>query len=219
MGIDDIQPLPYPWEQQPSETGRAYHAFTIYRDIPLSERTVAAAWLKVQASKGIAETRPPSAPFRGWATKHHWIDRGSAWDKERDRRKREASVAEMIRMAELHARVSQTQINALSRPAVELLQRINANPALLERVETETLFAMMVAASRTIPGMANLERVSRADPEAQRIPTLSGGAPEPRSLLDDIEDAAAAYRLLRESGVVPDGDSTGDADLPGDTSR
>lgn len=197
-----------PWERQPGETSTAFAAFCEYRDIPHAERSVAEL-LRLRNARG-ARKRGGSSLVVGhvqaWCSKQQWVDRAAAWDGEKDRRKREAAAHELIEMARLHARVAAMHIDTLSKPAAELLRRIDQDPDLLSRLSTEALFGMVVAASRTIPRMANMERVSRADPQAEQIATFTGGTPvKPMSLLDAVEDAAAAWRALRDAGVLPEG--------------
>lgn len=67
-----------PWEQQPGESGPAFEAFSIYRDLG-NGRTVSAVVEKLQKSDSL---------LRRWKIKWEWQRRAAAWD---------ASIAEQAR--------------------------------------------------------------------------------------------------------------------------
>jgi hypothetical protein len=70
---------PKPWERQPNESGQAFRAFAIYRDLNDS-RSLDEAW-KVFSP----ESKSAGAPghFSDWSRRSGWADRVMAWDDER----------------------------------------------------------------------------------------------------------------------------------------
>lgn len=63
---DDRQP----WERQEGETSKAYHAFSVYRDLG-HERSVVKVAKELGKSRRVIEV---------WCLKHRWVERCSAWD-------------------------------------------------------------------------------------------------------------------------------------------
>lgn len=84
-----------PWAIQLGESAKSFHAFCIFRDLPITDRTLAAAYRK---ASGRDVERPPGR-WSEWARKHHWIERARAWDDYQDAHAR--SVALEAREADL----------------------------------------------------------------------------------------------------------------------
>ena len=73
----------HPWDQLDGETGPAYKAFLIYRDLG-SERTLSDACRKgVKNRRQRRSERGPDERRPEWYQKHHWHQRALAWDRER----------------------------------------------------------------------------------------------------------------------------------------
>lgn len=67
-------PLPAqmaPWERQRGETSKAYEAFCVYRDLPLSKRTIA------EAAEKLGKHR---TGLEHWAQRYNWKERVLAYD-------------------------------------------------------------------------------------------------------------------------------------------
>ena len=72
----------HPWEKRPSETLKAYHAFSLYRDLGFYR-----THRKVGEAMGLSTEH-----ISQWASKHQWTDRIELYEVERDRRRLEAEM-------------------------------------------------------------------------------------------------------------------------------
>lgn len=97
-----------PWEKRPSEGMRAFHAFSLYRDLGYYR-----THRKVAEALGMAEQSIAS-----WSSQHDWVERVELYEVERDRRRLEAEISaqEQARQAEGVAS------RALLRKALQRLQ-------------------------------------------------------------------------------------------------
>lgn len=97
-----------PWEKRPNEGMRAFHAFSLYRDLGYYR-----THRKVADALGMAEVSIAS-----WSSQHDWVDRVELYEVERDRRRLEAEMSsqEQARQAEGVA------ARALLRKALQRLQ-------------------------------------------------------------------------------------------------
>jgi hypothetical protein len=195
-----------PWERQPKETPRAFAHFALYRDQDAKHRSVNRL-LSEMADDG--QQAANVSTIRAWSARYKWVDRCAAWDDEQDRVRREKALDELIRMAQLHARVASAQVNVMARPTSELLRRIRENEDILSELPIGQLWSMVISASKAMPGMMQVERFSRAEPTAGAMPSAldEGGRRrvyEPRQLVEDVGDAAAAWGALREAGLTPE---------------
>jgi hypothetical protein len=92
--------MPMYWERQRSESAKAFHAFTHYRDQG-SKRSIDAAFREhVQDCEG-RQVGAGRAPGRWdlWARRYVWVDRAAEYDAEVDRKKREAYEKVLVRVA------------------------------------------------------------------------------------------------------------------------
>jgi hypothetical protein len=83
-----------PWDRQPGESSKAYHAFCVYRDAA-SARTFEAVAEMLRCS---------GANVRRWAKKWRWVERTRAFDIDVDRIERAALVRERLAMKKRMAR-------------------------------------------------------------------------------------------------------------------
>lgn len=67
---------PEPWEKQPTESGKAFAAFQVYRDTPVRQRSLR----KLADTLGYGESQ-----IKEWSAQHRWRERVEAWDMEQDR--------------------------------------------------------------------------------------------------------------------------------------
>ena len=58
------------------EGAKAFEAFTMYRDLPIHERSLATASRRLQKSKSLCAR---------WSTQFRWIERALAWDSHQAR--------------------------------------------------------------------------------------------------------------------------------------
>lgn len=82
-------------ERQPGESTKAWRAFTFYRDLPTSERSIHAAWRKANKRKrGEASSR-----WELWSRTHGWVDRAAAYEQHLDDLTRGLSEARLVKVA------------------------------------------------------------------------------------------------------------------------
>lgn len=95
---------PESWQQQPGETGNAYRAFAIFRDLGRT-RSVGKAY---RMYSGRPDAKLISSGFKKWRYKHHWDERAHAWD---ERTERAADQARMETVVTLARRQGEAEIN------------------------------------------------------------------------------------------------------------
>ena len=86
-----------PWERLPGETAKAYHAFAVYRDQGVMERSY---------SKTAAAIERHISGVRTWAKRYWWQKRIDLYDKEMERRSLIAQEQAVVAMNETHARTA-----------------------------------------------------------------------------------------------------------------
>lgn len=106
-----------PWEQQPGESGPAFEAFSIYRDLGAG-RTVAAVTEKLQKSDSL---------LRRWKNKWSWRERVIAYDSAIAEEARRKIIKERKEMNIQHVKIAmQLQKKALE--ALNVLQAEEMTP-------------------------------------------------------------------------------------------
>lgn len=108
------------WEKQPSETPKAYLAFTIYRDLPAHVRTLAKAF---RVYMDDPNRKVVTTAFRKWYEEWKWVERTDAWDKECDRVRRVQNRNASEDMLKRHANIALLFQNK----AVDRMQNINVD--------------------------------------------------------------------------------------------
>ena len=84
-----------PWERQPSETAKAFHAFEHLRTLSALDRSIPAARAACRAQCSIS---PASVrQWHGWSTKYQWFSRATEHDSDLASRRRERMAKEMER--------------------------------------------------------------------------------------------------------------------------
>lgn len=124
------------WERQPGESAKAFHAFTLYRDLG-HERSV---------SK-VAQIYRPGRNLRSlmsrWSTKFNWVKRAEAYDDHMDKLSRKEAEKQVKDMKKRHITLGM----ALQTKAAEKLKDLkgkdmkvpDAIKALSEGVKLERL--------------------------------------------------------------------------------
>lgn len=84
------------WERQPGESAKAFAAFTVYRNLPATERS-----LTRLASDKVCHRSQGGR----WSGQWRWVERAAAWDAELDRIAREKQIEAVEKMNERHAQV------------------------------------------------------------------------------------------------------------------
>lgn len=149
---------PEPWEKRPDETGRAYAAFRLYRDLGPARR--------LADVPGFA-----ARTLRGWQTTHRWNERAQAWDLEAYRLDDARRLEQIRSMDETHARAARVLITTGLR-AMQNLDQLTPHQAarfvdLGTRLERATLLgehltpAPPVAAVPDDDDLSPLERIAR----------------------------------------------------------
>jgi hypothetical protein len=88
------------WERQPGEPSAQFGVFALFRDMG--------------AERGIVRMRDQNGSkwklttLARWAEKYRWVERAEAWDREVDRRKRQALLAEIEAQARRQVVIGQT---------------------------------------------------------------------------------------------------------------
>ena len=146
---------PEDWERQPGESEEAFSAFVVYRDQepPRSIR-------RACEEDGRTETL-----FSRWSHTHKWVPRVAAWDREKDRVKREADLKGRAEMGQRHAKEAAELQDALMLPGRELARRYEEAKAkgedIFEGIPTVDLIKEATKAARVYAQVGVFERLSR----------------------------------------------------------
>jgi hypothetical protein len=157
-----------PWERQPGESSKQYHAFVHYRD--LSARAIGRAWVqhKMQCEHVPVPVRRSSSRWDAWASQWGWVERAARWDLEIDRVHREKSMQALLEARERHARLAQATLTVLTMPIRAALEAAK-DPAILRRLTehaktgpggTIQLLAVISRMAQVIPHMVTVERLA-----------------------------------------------------------
>lgn len=86
----------HPWDRQEGESAAAYQAFQVYLNLGAG-RTVKAAY-DARHSKGTPKAPSKAVPgaWKGWSSKHSWVQRASSWDAYQSKQVRDG-MAEGLR--------------------------------------------------------------------------------------------------------------------------
>lgn len=180
--------MPDPWERQTEPEGgepaKAFHAFTVYRDLGAKARSLekVAAALRLQASGGqfaAIETADGGGHRRVpknvevWSKTWKWPARALAWDEEQDRIKREAMAAEVVEMGKRHAQQAQAAAHVLTMPFMAISKRLKNVAGTDAAAELEKLpFADLLKLS--VSSAMFLRTMHQAEREARGVDALSG---------------------------------------------
>lgn len=164
---DDLRP----WDQQPRETAKQFHAFGHYQSLPLHERSTDRAWrLHKEKCEGqhVARTKRAHRTWHEWCAAWGWIERCAAWEREVDRAAREKVLKDQTDARVRHARMAQATMSALtvpSRAVLEALQdpAVMANMIGLAKKNTKAfvkLIDLVSWSARGLPGLVTVERLA-----------------------------------------------------------
>ena len=84
-----------PWERQPSETAKAFHAFEHLRTLSALDRSIPAARAACRSQCGISPAS--SRQWHGWSTKYQCFNRAVEHDSDLASRRRERMAKELDR--------------------------------------------------------------------------------------------------------------------------
>jgi hypothetical protein len=175
---------PLPWQRQRGESSKAFGYFVLYRDMPSTERSVAAAY---RHKTGKTARQPP-----GWWTKlaqtWRWVERAQTFDDEQDRLFREASRKAIEEMADRHAKV-----------AMLFTQHVVSR---LAAIDPQELTAADLI--RWFDTAVKVERLSRGEPT--EIATRDVDVEITEVVVKSRQEAAEILRFQR-NGFPPNGTS------------
>lgn len=188
-----------PWERQPEETDPAWEAFQTYRDLGPKERSMRRTAEIVEKSETLMVR---------WSGQWSWVHRAQEWDREVDRRRREAAVEAIEEMSARHARQAQAYLQALMQPAIAVLEKVREDPAffraMLDNPQTAPrILELLARYASVMPTIANVERLARGEPTAiERREEGPEGGDIARNVISDPETSALAQQLYeRVAGV------------------
>jgi hypothetical protein len=147
MGMSDS------WDPLEGESAKAYEAFTAYRDLPPSERSVRAAF-KVKTGRS-----QPNGTWNDWSAEHEWIERAKAWDLYQDKRVREATVSHRVETARQLRDLANTMVEKAFGALDNLDRELTPIEALRAAEVANRLFDQAYAfapAPRTLPEIDGL---------------------------------------------------------------
>ncbi len=205
---DDLQP----WERQPGESDHAWAAFQRYRDLGPAERSLPRL-ASDMAGEATEKPRKPDTVQRQletWSSGHAWRVRVEAWDRDEDRRVREASHDLVRRMNERHLELAMAGLDLVMKPVTALLQQIEADPDYFDTMTPSEHLQWCDRMLKYLPSLSALERQAReaSVADAQRI---TSGTTDEMPAYATGEWLADVYEALAEAGVkppLPGGEST-----------
>lgn len=159
------------WECQAHETAKQFHAFCHYRDMSVGNRSIDKAYRlhMVECKKTEAKGGTRAKQWQAWAAPWQWVQRVEAWDRESERAIREKLAKDRQDSAIRHARMAQTNLQALIVPGRVLLEALQSDPTLLQRMVQQAkesvggaraFFSMACEAARAMQSQVEVERLS-----------------------------------------------------------
>src|SRR3954454_1328179 len=145
-----------PFDRLSDEGAKAYQAFTIYRDLPVQERSLAIVSQQLGKNKSLCAR---------WSTKFQWVDRANAWDIQQDQLRRTRTAAEREKIRERQLQNSRVASQALMAPLIALVKRTQTNADAFAGASATELTKLASWAARTLPRMHEEERALAARPD------------------------------------------------------
>ena len=182
-----------PWERQPGESPKAYHAFRHYRDSGPG-RSVWATSRAVYPTPALLKgtTGPTSSIVFKWAKKFDWSERARLYDIQQDRESRAVRAKEVEAMDRRHA----MEARLLQEKALHRLRSLNPD----EMSVSEVL--------KFIVDAAKLERVAMGIPDGIQRVEHTGVDGDPIEIQQkqrvDPEYIGRYLAILAEAGQIPD---------------
>jgi hypothetical protein len=81
--MPEVTDGPAPWERLNDEPSKAYHAFTVYRDLGPTQRSLAAVSRDLYGER-TGRNRGAPGRVREWSSTYRWRERAEAWDAHLD---------------------------------------------------------------------------------------------------------------------------------------
>jgi hypothetical protein len=195
-----VDELLQPWERQPSEPPRAYHAFAHYRDLGPC-RSSDKAWRKHREDcEGVQTLGNQRAKnWQVWSIRWGWVHRAGLWDAEVDKQGRAKAAKELVEARQRHARLAQGALTVLTAPVRATLDALQ-DPTIMQRLATraradpEAFLSMVVIVARvasTISSLVNIEREALG---------VDGDTPDPTDNAGN--DVSFAARITADPGAT-----------------
>ena len=132
-----------------SESARAFHAFTLYRDLPASERSLEKVQQKYNRSTSYRRQ------LAKWSSRFAWVARAAAYDVSLDAVRREAAREALVEMATRQAQIGMDLQTAGM--AVFIDESGNLRQDVVQRLKPQD-------AIRALEVGVKIERVARGEP-------------------------------------------------------
>jgi hypothetical protein len=182
-----------PWVQQPGESGAAFRAFSVYRDMGPC-RTVVEAY---RQTKGKPSARQAAGTWNAWAARWRWAERARTYDAHLDRVALAARAEAVARLQEKH----KFQLRHLFNQAIRAGQQLDPDRMTPEQVLRFT--EKVIILERLVHGQpVTIEQVRSAGLDGGVLRQVSGHVivpPDP-----DPAYLAEVMRILSGAGA-PDG--------------
>ena len=138
------------------ESAKAYQAFTMYRDLPIHERSLAMVSQRLAKNKSLCAR---------WSTQFQWVDRAKAWDSQQDQIRRTRLAAEREKIYERQLQNSRIASQALMAPLIVLVKRTQTNADAFAGTSATELLKAASFAARALPRIHAEERTLAARPD------------------------------------------------------
>jgi hypothetical protein len=141
------------WDRTPDESDPAFRAFREYLLLG-GERS----------TRTVAQRLDKSHTLIGrWSSRHRWVARAQAFDAEAAKRSDEATLDVLAERARRQAEISESALEALAAPSLELLRRLGQKTGReeLEKLPMDQLVPLAATTSRAIPRVVQTERLAR----------------------------------------------------------
>jgi hypothetical protein len=154
----------------PEEGAKAYQAFTMYRDLPIPERSLQMVSQRLGKNKSLCAR---------WSTQFRWVERANAWDSQQDQIRRTRLAAERDKMLERQLQNCRILSQALMAAPIAFAKRAQTKSDLFASSSATELAKLTHLAARALPRIQHEERtlVARPDEVAkQEQPLVITGA-------------------------------------------
>lgn len=106
-----------PWERWPGETGRAYEAFLVYREMDRGSRSITKVAQKLDKSRTL---------IGRWSKRWRWIFRSDHWDAHVDRLTEQNLAERLGQLAERHEILARGAMAAASKALENLIAALSS---------------------------------------------------------------------------------------------
>jgi hypothetical protein len=137
------------FERSAKESAKAWEAFVVYRDLPISERSLTTVSQRLGKSRSLCAR---------WSSSFRWVERAEAWDNHQDQMRRNRLAAERDKICERQMQHNRIASQALIAPLVALAKRAQTKADAFAGVSAAELTKLAAFAARALPGIHEDER-------------------------------------------------------------